>query len=379
MKLPNKSSAGRHWNQASSESPLPNSTPKLAPEVRRFDSLQHPLHNLNPRNPGTLMVARNNVREWKRIPCTPGSMLQNVEIRRSKGLLNLTAAGGFATGTLSPTQKRDLQRAVASVVAAYNELAAESGATPVSIHENHLKGDGKVYQDRKIPRISNERDYDYYHTLGVNFAENGRMMLHYHLEFGSALNRQSAGTVLQSLHRIGQEVLGREILSQSDIATVLDNLPEGQPVPGLNAEKIAERRQRLPNELAEPDDRARSRDELESAFIALSSANTEAASEKTFLRNAHMNSFRPAEPMFECFSAGHTSLVDDLERIEQAPSRDHRLSVTELMSIHQGFKKASIELGGYTGGSREEREALAGRLQGGMNKVKRLLAQETAA
>ncbi|MGU7844125.1 hypothetical protein ACV22V_32315 [Burkholderia sp. AW33-5] len=377
MKLTNISSSGVAWNQASSESPLPNSTPKLAPEVRRLDTLQHPLSNLNPRNPGTVMIARNNVGEWKRIACTPGSMLQNVEIRRSKGLLNLTASASFATGTLSQTQKRDLQRAVASVVTAYNELAAESGASLISIHENHLKGDGKVYEDRKIPRISNERDYDFYHTMGVNFAKNGRMMPHYHLVFGKTLNKQSVGAVLQSLHSIGQEVFGHEILSENDIAKVLDVLPQGQPIPGLDAQKIAERRQRLPNEIAISEDRARSRDELESAFIALSSANTEDASEKAFLRNAHMNSFRPAEPIFECFSAGHTSLVDDLERIEQAPRRDHGLNVSELVSIHQGFKTASGELAGYTGGTDEEREALAGRLQGGMNKVKVLLAQAT--
>lgn len=377
MKLSRTPSAGTNWPLTCSESPLPDSTPKLAPEVRRFDSLLHPLGNLSPRNPGTVMVARNNVEEWKRIDCTPGSMLQNVEIRRSKGLLNLTASSGFAAGTLSQTQKRDLQRAVASVVMAYNELAAESGVAPVSIHENHLKGDGKVYEDRKIPRISNERDYDYYHTLGVNFAKNGRMMPHYHLEFEGALNKQSVAAVLQSLHRIGQEVLGGEILSQSDTAKVLDNLPEGQPIPGLDAQKIAKRRQRLPNETAAPEDRARSRDELESAFIALSSANTEAASENTFLRNTHMNSFRPAEPVFECFSAGHTSLVDDLERIERAQLRDHGLSVSELMSIHQGFKKASGELAGYSGGSVGEREALAGRLNAGMEKAKDLLKDVT--
>ncbi|MFM0069422.1 hypothetical protein [Paraburkholderia aspalathi] len=146
-----------------------------------------------------------------------------------------------------------------------NELAADSGAAPVSIHENHLKGDGKVYEDRKIPRISNERDYDYYHTLGVSFAKNSRIMPHYHLEFGGALNKKGVAAVLQSLPRIGQEMLGGEILSQSDIAKVLDNLPEGQPIPGLDLQKIAEPRQRLPNQTDGPEDRARSRDELESA------------------------------------------------------------------------------------------------------------------
>jgi hypothetical protein len=373
MKLSGTSPATADRFGISSESPLPESTQKLAPEVRRFDPLLHPLGNLNPRNPGAVMVARNNVREWQRIDCAPGSMLQNVEIRHAKGLLNLTASSSFATGSMSQTQKRDLQRAVASVVMAYNELAAESGAAPVSIHENHLKGDGKVYEDRNIPRVSNERDYDFYHTLGVNFAKNGRMMPHYHLEFGCALNKKGVAAVLQSLHSIGKDVLGSEILSQSDITKVLDKLPEGQPIPGIDAQKIAERRQRLPNEMTAADERARSRDELESAFIALSSANTEAASDNTFLRNAHMNSFRPAEPMFECFSAGHTSLVDDLERIERAPLNEHGMSVPELMSIHQGFKKASGELAGYSGGSAEERHTLADRLHAGMEKARDLL------
>jgi len=245
------------------------------------------------------MIAKNNVMEWQRVACTPGSMLQNVEIRRAKGLLNLTGSSDFAIGTRSQTQKRDLQRTVAAVIMAYNEVAAEAGAPLITIHENHVKGDGKVYEDRKIPRASNERDYDYYHTLGVNYADNGRMLPHYHLEFGKALNKQNVGAVLWNLHRIGRDVLGGEILHPNDIANILNKLPEGQILPGLDAQKVGERRQLLPNELATPKDRANSRDTLESAFIALSSANTEIASKHPSLRNAHMNSFRIAEPMFE--------------------------------------------------------------------------------
>ncbi|WP_024904168.1 hypothetical protein [Robbsia andropogonis] len=319
------------------------------------------------------MIAKNNVMEWQRVACTPGSMLQNVEIRRAKGLLNLTGSSDFAIGTRSQTQKRDLQRTVAAVIMAYNEVAAEAGAPLITIHENHVKGDGKVYEDRKIPRASNERDYDYYHTLGVNYADNGRMLPHYHLEFGKALNKQNVGAVLWNLHRIGRDVLGGEILHPNDIANILNKLPEGQILPGLDAQKVGERRQLLPNELATPKDRANSRDTLESAFIALSSANTEIASKHPSLRNAHMNSFRIAEPMFECFSSGHTALIDDLQRIENASIHGDGLGVSDLMSIHQGLKKAMAELGDFSGGTAQERDALAVRLNAATGKIKRLL------
>ena len=90
------------------------------------------------------MIARNSVDEWHRIDCAPGSLLHNIEIRPSKGLLNLTASADFVNGKLTQTQKLDLQRAITSVVIAYNELADKSGRPRISIHENHWKGDGEV-------------------------------------------------------------------------------------------------------------------------------------------------------------------------------------------------------------------------------------------
>lgn len=302
-------------------------------------------------------------------------MLQNVEVRPRKGLLNLTGSAQFSTGDLSQTEKRDLQRAIASVVMTYNQLAGQSGTAGISIHENHLIGDNEIHEDRKIPRKSNERDYDYYHTLGVNFADNGRMMPHYHLEFGEPLTRHSVGAVLESLHQIGRQVLGRDILSQDDIAAVLALLPQGKPLPGIDARQILASRPLLPNEIASPEGRAQARDELESAFLALASQNTELASARPFLQNMHMNTFRPAEPLFECFSAGHTCVIDDLEKIEAhpEPGSNMRVDVSELLAIHHSLGVASRELGPYAGGTVEERRALAGRMSEGMAKIKLLL------
>jgi hypothetical protein len=350
-------------------------TQKLAPEVRKFDTLEHPLSGLSPRNPGTLMVARNNQNEWNRIPCTPNSLLQNIEVRARKGLLNLTGSAQFATGELNQTQKRDLQRAVTTVVMSYNALAAKSGTPALSIHENHLIGDGEVHEDRKIPRKSNERDYDYYHTLGANFTDNGRMLPHYHLEFGGPLNRGDVAAVLESLHRIGKEVLGQEILSTSDITAVLAKVPKGASRSGITAQDIETHRLPLPNELESPERRAHARDELEGAFIGLSSRNTELGVEQPLIRNMHMNSFRQAEPMFECFSSGHTSVMDDLLKIEAHPisSRNPSPDVGELLAINQGLRKASRELAGYSGGNIDERQALDGRLNDAMSKIKHLL------
>ena len=86
-----------------------------------------------------------------------------------------------------------------------------------------------------------------------------------------------------------------------------------------------------------------------------------------------MTSLRPAEPEFECFSVGHTSLMDHLQLIEKAPYRGHDFSVSDLMWIHLGFKKALAEFEGFSGGSLAEREALATRLRNGMEKTKNLL------
>jgi hypothetical protein len=366
--------AGYRPTKTSFESPFPASTKKIAPDVRWFDTLLHPLANTNPRNPGTLIVATNSASEWERIDCSPGSMLHNIEIRPSKGLLNLTASADFVAGRLSPSQKRDLQRAITAVVMTYNEWAEKTGSAFISIHENHWLGDGKVYEARQIPREPNERSYDYYHTLGVNLAENGRMMPHYHLEFARPLDKRCVSALLLNLHRIRLGA-GHVILRQSDIAQVLRHLPQGQTMQGADEYWIEENRQQrhpLPNELETPEERARCRDELESAFVALSSANT-ARWGSTFLRNAYMSSWRPVDA-FECFPAGHTSLVNDLQRIEKAPDVGHGLSVSDLMAIHQSFKNALGELARDPGGSPEERQAVAARLQSGMERTKELLS-----
>ena len=56
------------------------------------------------------------------------------------------------------------------------------------------------------------------------------MMPHYHLEFAGALDKRSTFAVLRSLNQIGKAVLGRTILSQSDIRTVLACFPTKQQV-----------------------------------------------------------------------------------------------------------------------------------------------------
>ncbi|GKS89601.1 hypothetical protein [Acidovorax sp. SUPP2539] len=376
MKVAQPSSAQPHGGLSRSESMPTQGGPKLAPEVRRFDTLQHPLGSRNARNPGTVSIARNNPSEWSRVACTEGSLLSNIEVRPHKRLLNLTGSDLFATGGLSQTQKRDLQRAVTSVVMAYNTLAEKAGAKPITIHENHLAGDGKVHEDRKIPRASNERDYDYYHTLGVSFADNGRMLPHYHLEFGDKMGRHNVAPILQSLRHIGQQVLGQDILGDKEIAAILAKLPAGLPVEGLNAQQIEAARQRLPNEQAAPEERAKSRDDLESAFIALSSQNTEDAEPKRFIRNMHMNSFRPAEPMLECFSAGHTSVMDDLAKVEAYPdsAAGQPVDAKEWLAVYLGLRTASRELGGYEGGSEPERQAIQQRLTGAMGKIQQMLS-----
>ncbi len=355
-----------------SESAPRPATRKLDPEVQRLDTLQHPLAARNARNPGTVMVARNDVNEWTRHDCAPGSLLQHVEVRPAKGLLNLVASAQFATGAWSQTRKRDLQRAVAAVLLAYNEGAATRGKPPITIHENHLLGDGKVHEDRRLPRQPNPRDYDYYHTLGVSHAGNGRMLPHYHLEFGEPLNRRNAGAVLENLQKLGAP-LGREVFSRDDLQALLQQLPGAASGPG--SRQVALARLRLPQELASPAERARRRDELEGAFIALSSGNTEQASQRLFLRNMHMNSFRPAEPLLECFASGHTSVMDDLARVEAhaGSGTGGTLDLGELLAMHHALHRAAQQAPGLEGGTAAERQALAERLQRGADKVKALL------
>lgn len=355
-----------------SESAPRPATRKLDPEVQRLDTLQHPLAARNVRNPGTVMIARNDVNEWTRRDCAPDSLLQHVEMRPAKGLLNLVASARFATGDWSQTRKRDLQRAVAAVLLAYNEVAAARGKPPITIHENHLQGDGKVHEDRSIPRQPSACDYDYYHTLGVAHADNGRMLPHYHLEFGEPLNRRNAGAVLENLHKLSAP-LGRELFSRDDLQALLQQLPGAAT--GPRSRQVALARLRLPQELASPPDRAQRRDELEGAFIALSSQNTEQASRRLVLRNMHMNSFRPAEPLLECFASGHTSVMDDLAHIEAypGPGAGEALGTGELLAMHHALHRAAQQAPGFEGGTPAQRQALAERLQLGAEKVNALL------
>ncbi|WP_201258199.1 hypothetical protein, partial [Piscirickettsia litoralis] len=213
------------WNSA------PNlATKKIAPDVRMFDTLRHPISSLNAKNPGTVIFSRNSKDEWSRIPLTPNSILQNIEVRPSKGLMNLTGSMKFTTGELNQTQKRDLQRVVTSIIMAYNSIAKEKKAPLISIHENHFIGDGEIYENRNIPRLPNEMDYDYYHTLGVNFSDNGIMMPHYHLEFDRPLSKNNVRPILESLQKLGKEALKSDILGVNEISTILEKLPDGDHV-----------------------------------------------------------------------------------------------------------------------------------------------------
>ncbi len=326
------------------------------------------------------MFSRNKSEEWTRIECSPNSLLQNIEIRPERGLLNLTGSAQFCSGELSQTQKRDLQRAIVSIVTAYNEVAAEEGKASITIHENHFKGDGYIYEHSKIPRKSNERDYDYYHTLGVNFADNGKMMPHYHLEFGGGrLIKGEVKAVLESLQEVGKKISQeREILTSNDIVAVLANFIEstGQ-ISSINATRIENKRLPLPNELDSQRERAERRDELEGQFIALASANVQSKTSSKIISNtgpfqsAYMNTFRTAEPMFECFSAGHISIHDDLRKIEG----NDELDFSDLTAIYHELNKAHKELINYTEKDSNPTEygQLMNRLRDGLTRTTELL------
>lgn len=375
---------GRFIGPAPSEIRRSNSLPapgvrKLAPEVRRFDTLLHQADSLK-FNAGTLMISRNKPEEWTRIECSPNSLLQNIEIRPERGLLNLTGSAQFCSGELSQTQKRDLTRAVVSIVTAYNEVAAEEGKAPITIHENHFKGDGNIYEHRKLPRESNERDYDYYHTLGVNFTDNGNMMPHFHLEFGGGrLIKGEVKAVLESLQEVGKKISQeREILTSNDIVAVLANFTEStDQVSSINAARIDNKRLPLPNELDSQRERAERRDELEGQYVALASANIQSKTSNKIisntgpLQNAYRNTFRLAEPMFECFSAGHTSVHDDLGKIEG----NDQLDFSDLTDIHYALNKAHKELMNYTEKDSNPTEygQLMNRLRDGLTRTTELL------
>jgi hypothetical protein len=330
-----------------------------------MDTLVHPGDVAKTGNAGTLSIARSNPLQWNRHRCDEGSAFDSIEWHPKRGIMTLIGSEGFATGEMSQTKKRDLQRAVTAVILAYNEASANEGdAVPqLTLHENHLVGDGKVHEDRKIPRQSSERDYDYYHTLGVVFADNGKMLPHYHLEFNRPLDRNCVGAILQSL--AGSDVgPDAPLLSAADVERILRALPPGYPAAALSPMP-------LPPALPNPADRARRRDELEGAFIALSSANTEGAA----IENMHMNSFRPAEPLMECFPDGHTAVMTDLQVMEAqaAATSSGQFSVTELLAIERGLRQSAAAVSSFDGGTEEERHALSTRLTAGANQAKLLL------
>ncbi|MCF5806397.1 hypothetical protein [Pseudomonas tremae] len=66
----------RRSNSTSAET-----TRKLAPDVRRFDTLLNPTENASNLSAGILMLAQNDKRQWHRVTCSPGLLLQNIEVR----------------------------------------------------------------------------------------------------------------------------------------------------------------------------------------------------------------------------------------------------------------------------------------------------------
>lgn len=343
--------------------------------INKMDSLQHLNSKDSADNPGTLHIARSNPLEWSRTSISPNSLLENIEIHPQKGLMNLIASAGFVLGQLTQTEKRDLQRAISSVLMAYNELAEQVGEGKITIHENHLKGDGKINDDRHIPRQSNPRDYDFYHTLGVSFADNHKMLPHYHLEFEGIIDQGKARALLASLQEIGDSIFGKRVLSDEDIARVLDKLPEAKEgTATITGEQISKNREKLPSELDSPAAKVSNRDTLESHFIGLCSQNTEYNFlHKKFVSNQHMNSFRPAEYEFACLSDGHTAVIDNLQAIEAYPNlagNNQALNQKDLYAIFKDLKKLSTELPLYEGASANERAELSTRLSTALNKIK---------
>ncbi|RMT43544.1 hypothetical protein ALP46_04075 [Pseudomonas amygdali pv. myricae] len=179
---------------------------------------------------------------------------------------------------------------------------------------------------------------------------------------------------------LGKKIIGKDILTEKEITAVLEKLPERNGTPGFNAAMVRGRRPLLPNEITDSTERVRRRDELEGDFIFLSSHNTELAADKSrlFIRNAHMNSFRPAEPIFECFSAGQVSVMEDLLKVEKLLHLDSsessgQLNFNELLAIHFGLNKALKELNGDASSTVEQRQELAARFGAGIEKIKQLV------
>ena len=296
-------------------------------------------------NPGSLHLASSSKSAWIKHDCSRATLLHSVEVHTKRGLLNLNASKDFSTGALSQESKREVERAVTSTVAALNQIMAKNDAGPplITIHENHLAGDGLVHEDRNIPRRGNPDDYDRYHTLGVPFAENGRMQAHYHLEFRGGLTAAAVADVLDSLNDLGTVIAGREIISAEDIELIVGKMPASDAAKSSLRKDIKAVRQLIPSELDAGSAKTQVRDELFGAFTALGSANVEVSTGQVF-RSAHMNGFRIAEP--DCLDNGNTRLSDDLALVESISGGRAISSLTtqHLLDIHLSFQKAVADL-----------------------------------
>ncbi|WP_237886830.1 hypothetical protein [Pseudomonas sp. PGPR40] len=317
----------------------------LDPGFRAKTTLVHKQLVSAANNPGSLHLASSSKSAWVKHDCSPATLLHSVEVHTKRGLMNLNASKDFATGTLSQENKREVERAVSSTVAALNQIMARNDAGPpsITIHENHLIGDGLVHEDRNIPRRGNPDDYDRYHTLGVPFAENGRMQAHYHLEFRGGLTAAAFADVLNGLNDVGTVIAGREIVSAEDIGLILGKIPSSDAAKSSLRMEIKAVRQLIPSEFDAGSSKTQARDELFGTFTALGSANVEVNTGQVF-RNAHMNGFRVAEP--DCLDNGNTRLSDDLALVESFSdgASVSTLTTQHLLDIHLSFRKAMADL-----------------------------------
>jgi hypothetical protein len=286
-----------------------------------------------------------------------------VEVHAKRGIVNLIASEKFPLGELNQSTKRELGRAVISVVSAYNKASQE---VAISVHENHLKGDGGIYPDADIPREPNSRDYDYYHTLGIPFADNGEMQPHYHLQFeGRSVDREMLRSVLIPLNDIG-DIDGVEIISEYDIEHLASTLPEGSGVAPMIEDVIAHR-EKIPIEIESAEAQVYLRDSYRGEFIALSSQHTfnraNATGVEQALANMHMNSYRDPEPLLECFVTGTTTVSEALHRIEER-DRFRSSSMAEQISVYRTLRDALSVVKTFP--DSEESRKIAGRLSAGL-------------
>ncbi|PBJ09502.1 hypothetical protein [Pseudomonas sp. ACN5] len=346
----------------------------LDPGFHAKTTLVHKQLVLAENNPGSLHLASSSKLTWVKHDCSPAALLHSVEMHAKRGLLNLIASRDFSTGALSQEDKREVGRAVTSTVMALNQILARKDAESpsITVHENHLIGDGLIHEDRNLPRQSNPDDYDRYHTLGVPFAENGRMQAHYHLEFRGGLTAAAVADVLNSLNDVGTVIAGREIISVEDIELILGKMPASDAAKSSLRTEIKTVRQLIPSELDAGSSKTQVRDVLFGAFTALGSANVEVSTGQVF-RNAHMNGFRVAEP--DCLGNGNTRLSDDLALIESFSGgvSVSSLTIQHLLDIHLSFRKAMADLPDADAVGVKELQAFKERLEAASDQVARML------